>query len=86
MLTNDGALQARLTQPGKRTGKIYYVRVEGEPTAEALDALRTGVTLNDGPTLPAGIEIVEEPTAVAEKPAYSGTEKYPHQLAESYFI
>ena len=61
MLTNDGALQARLTQPGKRTGKIYYVQVEGEPTAEALDALRTGVTLNDGPTLPAGIEVVEEP-------------------------
>ncbi|HEF0008940.1 MULTISPECIES: 23S rRNA pseudouridine(2457) synthase RluE [Citrobacter] len=61
VLTNDGALQARLTQPGKRTGKIYYVQVEGEPTAEALDALRTGVTLNDGPTLPAGIEIVEEP-------------------------
>ncbi|MDW2645175.1 23S rRNA pseudouridine(2457) synthase RluE [Citrobacter sp. HN-141] len=61
VLTNDGALQARLTQPGKRTGKIYYVQVEGEPTPEALDALRTGVTLNDGPTLPAGIEVVEEP-------------------------
>ena len=61
VLTNDGALQARLTQPGKRTGKIYYVQVEGEPTTEALNALRTGVTLNDGPTLPAGIEVVEEP-------------------------
>ncbi|HGV9226246.1 23S rRNA pseudouridine(2457) synthase RluE [Citrobacter amalonaticus] len=61
VLTNDGALQARLTQPGKRTGKIYYVQVEGEPTAEALEALRTGVTLNDGPTLPAGIEVVAEP-------------------------
>ena len=61
VLTNDGALQARLTQPGKRTGKIYYVQVEGEPTAEALDDLRNGVTLNDGPTLPAGIEVVEEP-------------------------
>ncbi|AST79565.1 TPA: 23S rRNA pseudouridine(2457) synthase RluE [Citrobacter farmeri] len=61
VLTNDGALQARLTQPGKRTGKIYYVQVEGEPTAEALDALRKGVTLNDGPTLPAGVEVVGEP-------------------------
>lgn len=61
VLTNDGALQARLTQPGKRTGKIYYVQVEGEPTAEAITALRTGVTLNDGPTLPAGVECVEEP-------------------------
>ncbi|MRS13507.1 23S rRNA pseudouridine(2457) synthase RluE [Enterobacteriaceae bacterium RIT691] len=61
VLTNDGALQAQLTQPGKRTGKIYYVQVEGEPDESALNALRTGVTLNDGPTLPAGIERVEEP-------------------------
>lgn len=61
VLTNDGALQASLTQPGKRTGKIYYVQVEGEPTTDAIEALRTGVTLNDGPTLPAGVERVEEP-------------------------
>ena len=60
VLTNDGA-QAALTQPGKRTGKIYYVQVEGEPTEDALAALRDGVTLNDGPTLPAGIERVVEP-------------------------
>ena len=61
MLTNNGALQARLTQPGKRTGKIYYVQVEGIPTEDALEALRNGVTLNDGPTLPAGVELAEEP-------------------------
>lgn len=62
VLTNDGALQARLTQPGKRTGKIYFVQVEGEPTEDALEKLRHGVTLNDGPTLPAGVELVDEPT------------------------
>lgn len=61
VLTNDGALQAQLTQPGKRTGKIYYVQVEGEPSAEAIAALCNGVTLNDGPTLPAGVEAVAEP-------------------------
>ncbi|MBV8042120.1 23S rRNA pseudouridine(2457) synthase RluE [Pluralibacter sp.] len=61
VLTNDGPLQARLTQPGKRTGKIYFVQVEGEPGEEALAALRNGVTLNDGPTLPAGVERVSEP-------------------------
>ncbi|MBW9400967.1 23S rRNA pseudouridine(2457) synthase RluE [Leclercia sp. EC_58] len=61
VLTNDGELQARLTQPGKRTGKIYYVQVEGVPDDAALSALRNGVTLNDGPTLPAGIELVNEP-------------------------
>lgn len=61
VLTNDGVLQAKLTQPGKRTGKIYFVQVEGEPGEEALKALREGVTLNDGPTLPAGVELVAEP-------------------------
>lgn len=61
VLTNNGALQAKLTQPGKRTGKIYYVQVEGEPGEEALSALRNGITLNDGPTLPAGVELVAEP-------------------------
>ena len=45
----------------KRTGKIYYVQVEGIPTQDALEALRNGVTLNDGPTLPAGAELVDDP-------------------------
>ena len=61
VLTNDGALQAKLTQPGKRTGKTYFVQVEGIPDAPALEALRQGVILNDGPTLPAGIDLVDEP-------------------------
>lgn len=61
VLTSDGALQAKLTQPGKRTSKIYYVQVEGEPDDEAIAALRSGVTLNDGPTLAAGIERVSQP-------------------------
>ncbi|MFD3247381.1 23S rRNA pseudouridine(2457) synthase RluE [Rahnella aquatilis] len=61
VLTNDGKLQAALTQPGKRTGKIYFVQVEGEPDDAAVKALRAGITLKDGPTLPAGVEIVDEP-------------------------
>lgn len=61
VLTNDGALQAKLTQPGKRTGKIYYVQVEGAPGERDIQPLRDGVNLKDGPTLPAGVEIVEEP-------------------------
>ncbi|WP_394547347.1 23S rRNA pseudouridine(2457) synthase RluE [Pantoea ananatis] len=61
VLTNDGALQAALTQPGKRTGKIYYVQVEGAPEERDLQPLRHGVNLKDGLTLPAGIEKVAEP-------------------------
>ncbi|MGB7800050.1 23S rRNA pseudouridine(2457) synthase RluE [Buttiauxella sp.] len=67
VLTNDGALQATLTQPGKRTGKTYFVQVEGAVTEEALESLRNGVTLNDGPTLPAGAELVEEPQWLWER-------------------
>lgn len=61
VLTNDGKLQAQLTQPGKRTGKVYYVQVEGIPQESDLAPLRTGVTLKDGLTLPAGVERVDEP-------------------------
>lgn len=61
VLTNDGALQATLTQPGKRTGKIYFVQVEGEPQEADLQPLRDGVNLKDGPTLPAGVKKVPEP-------------------------
>ncbi|QDY43630.1 23S rRNA pseudouridine(2457) synthase RluE [Candidatus Pantoea soli] len=61
VLTNDGALQAQLTQPGKRTGKIYFVQVEGVPQESDLSRLRQGVTLNDGVTLPAGAEAVAAP-------------------------
>lgn len=61
VLTNDGKLQAQLTQPGKRTGKVYYVQVEGDPQESDLAQLRSGVTLKDGPTLPAGVERVAEP-------------------------
>lgn len=62
ILTNDGELQAKLTAPGKRTGKIYLVQVEGIPDESALEALRRGVELNDGLTLPAGARLIDEPT------------------------
>ncbi|WP_042958962.1 23S rRNA pseudouridine(2457) synthase RluE [Erwinia tasmaniensis] len=61
ILTNDGTLQARLTQPGKRTGKVYFVQVEGCPHENDLVPLRAGVDLKDGPTLPAEVEIVAAP-------------------------
>lgn len=61
VLTNDGILQARLTQPSSKQPKTYWVQVEGEPSEDALNELRHGVTLKDGPTLPAQIERMTEP-------------------------
>ncbi|MBC8950907.1 MULTISPECIES: 23S rRNA pseudouridine(2457) synthase RluE [Xenorhabdus] len=67
VLTNDGKLQAKLTQPDKKTAKVYYVQVEGIPDETALNKLRNGVLLKDGSTLPAGAELVEEPEWLWER-------------------
>ena len=61
LLTNDGRLQAKITQPGKKTSKTYWVQVEGTPTEADLQKLRDGVQLKDGLTLPAKVEIISEP-------------------------
>lgn len=80
VLTNDGALQAALTQPGKRTGKVYYVQVEGAPEERDLQPLRDGVNLKDGLTLPAGIEKVAEPDWLwARKPPVRERKSIPTQ-------
>ncbi len=68
VLTNDGALNARLTQPGRKTAKTYWVQVEGDPTEADLDKLRHGVTLNDGPTLPAQVRRMDEPAVWPRNP------------------
>jgi 23S rRNA pseudouridine2457 synthase len=61
LLTNDGGLQARITEPKHKMAKTYLAMVEGVPDDAALDALRRGVTLNDGPTAPARVAQVAEP-------------------------
>lgn len=61
LLTDDGALQARIADPKFKLPKTYLVQVEGEPDDAALDLLRTGVTLNDGPTRPAEVERIDDP-------------------------
>lgn len=62
LLTNDGIIQARITDPKQKMRKSYWVLVEGEPSAEALQQLEQGVQLNDGKTLPAKVEIITPPT------------------------
>jgi 23S rRNA pseudouridine2605 synthase len=55
LLTNDGELSHRLAHPRYEVEKVYVADVEGEPTDEELECLRTGVRLDDGPTAPARV-------------------------------
>lgn len=61
LLTDDGRLQARLSNPKFKEPKTYLVQVEGTPDELALRALAEGVTLNDGSTQPARARCVSEP-------------------------
>lgn len=61
VLTDDGRLQSRIASPKHKLPKVYWAQVEGEPTQEALEQLRAGVTLKDGRTRPARARTIEPP-------------------------
>lgn len=61
LLTEDGALQARIADPAGKLGKTYLAQVEGIPDESALARLRSGVDLGDFRTLPAAAACIDEP-------------------------
>jgi 23S rRNA pseudouridine2457 synthase len=61
LLTDDGRLQSRIADPRFKMPKTYLVQVEGEPDEASLTALRRGVRLKDGLTLPTEAERIPEP-------------------------
>ncbi len=61
VLTDDGALQARISSPRFKMPKTYLAQVEGIPEAGALRRLERGVELKDGKTRPARVSPVEQP-------------------------
>ena len=67
LLTNDGKLQARISDPRFKMEKTYWVQVEGTPDETALAALRAGVQLNDGLTRPARARLLDPPPTVWER-------------------
>lgn len=64
LLTDDGALAHRITDPRHKLAKTYRVQVEGAPSPEQLQALRDGVVLKDGPTRPANVALLESAPAL----------------------
>ena len=61
LLTDDGKLQQRLSDPRFKEPKIYWAQVEGEPNDSALERLRRGIELDGTPTLPAQARRIAEP-------------------------
>jgi len=60
LLTNNGKLQHKISNPKEKMEKTYWVQVEGIPEQNALDRLMQGVKLKDGITLPAKASIIDE--------------------------
>ncbi len=61
LLTDNGKLQARISDPKYKMPKTYLVQVEGEPTEASLENMRQGLVLKDGPTRPAEARRIAEP-------------------------
>jgi len=61
VLTGDGALQARIAEPRRKLPKTYWAQVEGVPSAEALQTLRSGLDLGDFVSRPCRARRIDEP-------------------------
>ena len=64
VLTGDGVLQARITEPRRKLAKIYWAQVEGMPSAQALQALCGGLNLGDFITRPCAARLIEPPAGL----------------------
>jgi len=67
LLTDDGRLQQRLTDPRWGHWRRYWVQVEGDPSPAALEVLRQGVSVQGRLTLPARVERIEDPPDLPER-------------------
>ena len=64
LLTDDGKLQHRLSDPKHQKKKVYWAQVEGAPTASELKPFSTGIELKDGRTKPANAKVISEPAGL----------------------
>ena len=62
VLTDDGSLQHRISDPRHKLRKTYWVQVEGQPDQDALSRLNKGIDLGDFTTRPAQARIADEPS------------------------
>jgi 23S rRNA pseudouridine2605 synthase len=85
VLTNDGELTQLLTHPSHGVVKTYLAEVEGVPKAAALATLRAGVELDDGPTAPAAVRLVQRHggNALVELGIHEGRNRQVRRMCEA---
>ncbi len=64
VLTDNGRLQAQISNPKHKTPKTYWAQVEGLPDESALRALQEGISMKDGMTAPAKARLIDEPSGL----------------------
>ena len=67
VLTDNGALQSKISDPINKMTKTYWVQVEGTPSGASLAKLNNGVLLKDGKTAPAKVQQIDEPDDLWER-------------------
>ena len=82
LLTDNGALQAQISHPRFKLEKTYLAQVEGEITDQALQRLRDGITLKDGPTRPAYAQKISPPTLWNRNPPIRQRQNQPTSWLE----
>jgi 23S rRNA pseudouridine2457 synthase len=68
LLTDDGVLNSRITEPSEKQFKTYWAQVDGIATEAQIAALQSGVLLNDGMTLPASAKAMPAPAVWPRTP------------------
>jgi len=64
VLTDDGALQTKISNPKFNTSKSYWAQVEGLPDEKMLEKMRRGLQLKDGITRPAEVALIDPPPSL----------------------
>ena len=82
LLTSDGSLQARISDPRHKMPKTYWAQVEKEINPEAVSKLRAGLVLKDGPTLPCGADLLPDPGLPPRVPPIRFRKTVPTSWAE----
>jgi 23S rRNA pseudouridine2605 synthase len=85
LLTNDGELAQLVTHPRHGIEKAYLAEVSGVPTRATIRTLRDGVALDDGPTAPARVRLVQDQgdTAALEIVVHEGRNRIVRRMCEA---